>query len=166
MIVFDLKCSNAHVFEAWFASSSGYEDQQARGLLICPLCGDGAINKAVMAPAVSAKGNRRLVSAPSQPAESAPEPTPNIPVAKPTAPADTEIKALIAEMAKAQTKALETSTWVGKEFNEQARAMDAGETEKASIHGEVSRDQAKALVEDGIGVMPLPFPIIPPNQRN
>lgn len=166
MIVFDLKCANAHVFEAWFASSSGYEDQQARGLLICPLCGDGDINKAVMAPAIPAKSNRALAKAPLPPTESAPASTPDIPVAKPATPADTEIKALIAEMASAQSKALERSTWVGKEFNEQARAMDAGETEKTSIHGEVSRDQAKALVEDGIGVMPLPFPIIPPNQRN
>ena len=56
MIVFDLKCSEAHVFEAWFGSSADYETQRARGLIECPLCGDGDIGKAVMAPAVPAKG--------------------------------------------------------------------------------------------------------------
>ena len=38
MIVFDLKCTHAHVFEAWFGSSADYEDQRARGLLTCPIC--------------------------------------------------------------------------------------------------------------------------------
>ncbi|HEX7740987.1 MAG TPA: DUF1178 family protein, partial [Sphingobium sp.] len=41
MIVFDLKCSDhGHVFEAWFGSTADYEDQGARGLIACPLCGD------------------------------------------------------------------------------------------------------------------------------
>ncbi|WP_156442886.1 DUF1178 family protein, partial [Sphingomonas sp. CCH9-H8] len=49
MIVFDLKCTRTHVFEAWFGSSADYEDQRARGLLTCPICGDADIAKAVMA---------------------------------------------------------------------------------------------------------------------
>ena len=72
MIVFDLKCTHAHVFEAWFGSSTDYEDQRARGLLSCPICGDPDIAKAVMAPNIPAKGNR----APSTPA-AAPEVTPD-----------------------------------------------------------------------------------------
>ena len=58
MIVFDLKCSAAHVFEAWFGSSADYEAQAARGLVACPICGDTQTGKAVMAPAVAPKGNR------------------------------------------------------------------------------------------------------------
>jgi hypothetical protein len=59
MIVFDLKCAGGgHVFEAWFSNSAGYEEQRRTGLLTCPLCGDGAVSKAAMAPAVPCKGNR------------------------------------------------------------------------------------------------------------
>ena len=57
MIVFDLRCAEGHVFEAWFGSSADYEAQQARALIACPLCGDTAIGKAAMAPAVAAKAN-------------------------------------------------------------------------------------------------------------
>ena len=58
MIVFDLRCGSEHVFEAWVGSSADYEAQRGRGLSECPLCGDAQISKAVMAPAVPAKGNQ------------------------------------------------------------------------------------------------------------
>jgi hypothetical protein len=154
MIVFDLKCAGAgHVFEAWFSNSAAYEEQRRTGLLACPMCGDGAVSKAAMAPAVPAKGNRK-------------QPKTQLPVVMPEAPSDGEIKALIESMAKAQTKALEKSTWVGKDFDRQARAMDAGDAETNTIHGEVTADEAIALIEDGISVLPLPFPVIPPEKRN
>ena len=60
MIVFDLRCSQDHVFEAWFGSTEDYEDQAARGLVACPICDDRAVEKAVMAPAVGTKGNRQI----------------------------------------------------------------------------------------------------------
>lgn len=152
MIIFDLKCAaDGHVFEAWFANSTGYEDLRARGLLACPICGGRDIAKAVMAPNVPAKANARGES---------------LPVAAPAETGDPDAKALIGAMAKAQAKLLAQSQWVGRDFDAKARAMEAGETERATIHGEVTRDQAAALIEDGIGVMPLPFPVIPPDKRN
>jgi hypothetical protein len=151
MIVFDLQCrGHGHVFEAWFANSGAFEDQRARGLIACPICGDGDVAKALMAPNIPAKGNARET----------------LPVAKCEAPAATEMKAMLAALAKAQSKALQNSTWVGRDFDKQARAMDAGEIDKSSIHGEVSAPEAKSLIEDGIGVMPLPLPFIPPDKRN
>src|SRR3546814_15827546 len=59
MIVFDIRCSSAHVFEAWFGSTEDWEDQRRRKLVSCPVCGSGEVETAVMAPAVAAKGNRR-----------------------------------------------------------------------------------------------------------
>lgn len=144
MIVFDLKCTHAHVFEAWFGSSADYEDQRARGLLTCPICGDADIAKAVMAPNIPAKGNR----APATPSV-APDP-----------------KALMAALAQVQAKMLEGSQWVGLSFADKARAMHAGEETVAPIHGQASIAEAKALIEDGVPVAPLPLPVIPPDQRN
>lgn len=152
MIVFDLKCAErGHVFEAWFASSTAWQDQQSRRLVVCPVCGGSDVEKAVMAPNVAAKGNR--ASAP-------------VPVANESVPDDAKAKKLLAKLARAQAAALENSTWVGNKFDSQARAMDAGEIDKSSIHGEVTRDQAKSLIEDGIGVLPLPLPVIAPDKCN
>jgi len=144
MIVFDLKCGIGHVFEAWFGSNRDYEDQRARGLLSCPLCGDGEVGKAVMAPSVPAKGNTRSDEPPSPAA----------------------VKAALAAIAEAQRKALDGSTWVGRSFATRARAMHDGEIDTAPIHGEASAAEARALIEEGVPVAPLPFPVVPPETRN
>ena len=156
MIVFDLKCDKAHVFEAWFANSDAFADQKQRGLLSCPLCGSAEVDKAVMAPNVAAKGNQRPDSTSST---SMPAPVANAPV-------PTEIKALMQTLAKAQSALLEKSEWVGKDFASKARAMDAGDIDQGLIHGQATPEEAKSLIEDGIGVMPLPFPVIPPDKQN
>lgn len=146
MIVFDLRCGGgSHVFEAWFGSSADYESQRERGLVACPMCGDTAVDKAVMAPNVAAKGNRRAAA----PAPGRPDP-----------------KQLMAAIAQAQAKMLEGSQWVGVAFADKARAMHLGEEAHAPIHGQASAAEAKALIEEGVPVAPLPLPVVPPEQRN
>lgn len=154
MIVFDLRCRQAHVFEAWFGSSAAFEDQQARGLLACPICGDGEIVKAVMAPNVAAKSNSRSVVAP-------PAATPTEPTLSPET-----MKAALHALAQAQAQALEKSQWVGRAFADRARAIHVGEIADAPIHGEATLAEAKALVEEGVPIAPLPFPVIPPDAVN
>lgn len=150
MIVFDLRCAAAHVFEAWFGSSDDYADQQARGLLACPMCGSAEVEKAVMAPNVAAKGNRAVAS----PAPAADAPPPKA------------VKAALAVIAQAQAKALENSTWVGTAFVDKARAMHLGEAPEAPIHGQATIEQAQALAEEGVPVAPLILPVVPPRARN
>ena len=156
MIVFDLKCgAHGHVFEAWFGSSADYDAQQARGLVACPICGDVAVTKAVMAPAVGAQGNRRALAPREQPAAPA------------TTGADqAKMRALVEAVAQAQQKLLADSTWVGRDFADQARAMHYGEQDRASIHGEVAPAEAKALIAEGVEVAPLPLPVVPPQAKN
>lgn len=156
MIVFDLQCgASHHVFEAWFASSEAYEDQSARGLICCPFCGDSAVGKALMAPRVGMKGN--------QAGDAAPLP---VAVAAGEGAAPAFAKALIAKVAEIQAQLLEKSDWVGGDFADQARAMHLGETEQRSIHGQASASEAEALIEEGVAVMPLPLPVLPPESRN
>lgn len=145
MIVFDLKCGTGHVFEAWFGSSADYEDQRERRLIACPMCGDVEIGKAVMAPNVAAKGNQRAVAG----GEGKPDP-----------------KVLMAALAQAQAKMLEGSSYVGLAFADKARAMHLGDEPHAPIHGQASVAEAKALVEEGVAVAPLPLPVVPPEQCN
>ncbi len=119
MISFDLKCADGHVFEAWFKSSEAYAEQRAGRLIACPVCGNADIAKAVMAPAVAAKGNRRVQSEPVAMAGNA---------AGDTQLGDAQLKAFVAVLAQAQAEMLESSIWVGDDFAEQARAMHYGET--------------------------------------
>ena len=149
MIVFDLRCSREHVFEAWFGSSGSFEDQRERGLLSCPLCGDAEIGKAVMAPNIPTKGNRKQTVVPAAEA-----PTPAM------------MKAAMRALAEAQAKALEKSEWVGRAFADRARAMHAGETDHAPIHGEATAGEARALADEGVTIAPLPFPVVPPEAIN
>lgn len=142
MIVFDLKCGTGHVFEAWFGSSDAYEAQRAGGMIQCPMCGDGDIGKAVMAPNVSAKGNQ------------APAVTP------------AALKAAMAAVAEIQSKMLEKSEWVGSAFADTARAMHLGETPSAPIHGQATADETRALIDEGVPVAPLLVPVVPPEACN
>ena len=166
MIVFDLVCGDAgHVFEAWFGSSEDYESQRARGLLACPMCGSASVDKAVMAPRVAAKGNqRREIRVPANP-------LPAQPADAPVAMASGEVsaaamKAMLHALANAQKQALQGSDYVGKRFAEEARAIHEGESEDRRIHGQATLEEAKALIEDGIPVAPLPLPVRAPGTDN
>lgn len=153
MIVFDLSCAAAgHVFEAWFGSTEDYESQKARGLVSCPMCGSADVAKAVMAPNVAPKGNRGSTSLP------APAP---VPMANDAPPIEA-VKQALAALAAAQEKALAGSNYVGRRFAEEARSMHLGETEERPIHGQATPEEARALVDEGVPVAPLPLPIRSP----
>lgn len=158
MIVYDLQCDAGHRFEGWFGSSSDFEDQRTRDLVSCPTCGSVAVEKAPMAPAVPAKGNSERAAV-LQPENAETQTVSNTPM-----PANME-KAIQA-LAKAQEKALEKSTYVGDEFTEQSREMHYGERDEAPIHGQASLKEAKALVDEGVPIAPLPFPVSPPEKLN
>lgn len=149
MIVFDLRCPTAHVFEAWFGSSADYESQRASGLIACPICGDTDVAKGVMAPNIAAKGNRQAATPAAPTRDDTPDP-----------------RAVMAALARVQAKMLEGSQWVGSAFADKARAMHLGETPEAPIHGQTSIAEAKALVEEGVPIAPLPLPVVPPDKRN
>lgn len=164
MIVFDLICANGHGFEGWFGSSGDFTAQQARGLLTCPQCGSGEVSKAPMAPAVGRKGNQ-VTEAPAarQKRGVAPPPAPQ---GISNAPMPAEVQQALAKLAEAQARALKGSRWVGPSFAEDARAMHYGERDAEAIYGEASPQEAQKLIEEGIEVAPLPFPVAPPKDLN
>ena len=138
MIVFDLRCiDGGEVFEGWFSSSSDYADQVDRGIVQCPFCSSTRIEKAPMAPRV-----RR------------------------SEPGEESIVAKLHELAGLQQKLLSNSEYVGDQLPEQARAMYLGEIEPKQVHGQASVDEARALIDEGVPIMPLPLPIVPPGQVN
>ncbi|AOR75885.1 DUF1178 family protein [Novosphingobium resinovorum] len=165
MIVFDLECREAqHRFEGWFKSSDDYARQQERGLVACPHCGSGEVAKAVQAPRLARKGNQLPQVAPSPAPARAKAPPPSAPVAN--APLPPQAAELMQALATMQAEALKSSRYVGESFAKDARAMHYGEREVETIHGQASPAEAKELIEEGIGLMPLPFPVVPPEQAN
>jgi hypothetical protein len=72
----------------------------------------------------------------------------------------------LAKVAAAQAEMLKGSRWVGDEFADTARAIHDGEIAPEPVHGSATLEQARALVEDGVPVAPLPLPVIPPSQVN
>ena len=57
MIKYALVCSAGHDFEGWFGASADYDDQAARGLLECPVCGASEVKKQIMAEYATKEGD-------------------------------------------------------------------------------------------------------------
>ena len=142
MIRYALQCSKDHSFESWFQSASAYDALLSGGHVACPTCGDTAITKALMAPNV-------------RPARSVGDAKPSL-----TEPAN-DVEAALAEMRR-QVEA--NSEYVGLNFAAEARRMHEGSIDERSIYGEAKLEEARALIEDGIPVAPLPF--MPPRKAN
>jgi hypothetical protein len=71
-----------------------------------------------------------------------------------------DIRAMLRAVREHVTKNAEN---VGERFPEEARKMHYGEIENRSIYGEASPSDARALLEEGIEVHPLPAV---PDDRN
>lgn len=152
MIRYTLICDKNHDFESWFRDSEAYEAQRKKRLVTCPICDSHRIEKTIMAPQVARKD--RAISA-SVPVADAPVPA----VVPETAPAmllgekERELRAMISEV---REKILAVTDDVGDRFAREARAMAEGDTEERPIRGQATAQEWRDLVEDGIGVLPLP----------
>lgn len=155
MIVYDLWCADGHRFEGWFGSSDDFAAQQAGDLIACPHCGSAEVTKAPMAPAVPAKSNQRAAPI-----------TKGSPQAVTNREIPAEVQRAMQALAAAQAKALRDSRWVGDGFAEESRAMHYGEKEVEAIHGKATLKEAKELMEEGVQVAPLPFPLADPDELN
>jgi hypothetical protein len=154
MIHYNLRCKKGHAFESWFQSSSAYEAQEKRKLVSCPVCGSTKVERAIMAPQIVSKKGRDTTAS-----ESLPVPVPAAEVTPPSSPTPL----LMAQEAELRTKLKElrdhivkNADNVGEKFPNEARKMHYGDIEHRPIYGEASPDEAKALIDEGVEVMPLP----------
>jgi hypothetical protein len=169
MKVLDLKCAGQHVFEGWFASEDDFQSQLGRGLVQCPMCGDAAISKQLSAPRLNLGATPPLKPAVNAPAAAdAAAPGSASPAGRQLVPAGAtpalsaqdlqDMQAVQADWLKMARHVLANTEDVGSHFAEVARQMHYGETEERSIRGQTSREEAVALLEEGISVLPLPIP--------
>jgi len=132
MIRYALICDRDHEFEGWFGASADFDDQQARGLIDCPVCGSKAVRKTIMAPAVA--GTKRRSQ--DQPAQT---------------------QAMMMEaMGRIRRHVEDNFDDVGDTFASEARAIHEGRSEERGIYGQATATEVRELVEDGVPVAPLP----------
>ncbi|MFZ0496836.1 MAG: DUF1178 family protein [Methylocella sp.] len=145
MIKFALLCARGHEFQSWFQSSETFDTQVKSGLVLCPLCQATEVTKAIMAPAVASRGE----------AESA----------KPPTRAQSQTKVALLDWHDLKSRAtidafrrriLAEADDVGSRFAEEARKIHDGLVPERPIHGQASIGDARALIEEGVPVLPVP----------
>ena len=136
MIKFDLICENQHIFEASFDDSNSFEKQKRKKQIECPLCNTSSISKSVMAPNISGKSTS-------------------------SAKINREKKKLFSnynkQLNKIKSEIEKNFTYVGKKFPEEARKIHYGEAKDKPIYGEATEKESQELVDEGIGLVRLPF---------
>jgi hypothetical protein len=161
MIRYTLICDNAHEFESWFANSGGFDEQSEHGLVLCPLCDSAHVTKAIMSPRI-ARRDRMLPALPAP--EAAIAEMPNPPEEKrPVALIDERHAALRSMMREVHAKIMETTVDVGSRFPEEARRIHDSDAPERPIRGQATAEEASALLEEGIGILPIPTL---PDERN
>ncbi len=134
MIKYALKCANGHEFNSWFPSAASYDAQAAQDQIACPICGSSVVGKAIMAPAVN---HGESIDAPTDAAE---------------------LRARqMAGLRALRHYVMGVTEDVGARFPEEARRIAEGSGEERPICGEATLEEAKALHEEGIAILPLPL---------
>ncbi|AOJ69459.1 MULTISPECIES: DUF1178 family protein [Burkholderia] len=132
MKVLDLQCPQGHRFEGWFASADEFEAQLSRKLVECPVCGATEVSRMPSAPRLNLSGATQ---------------------AQPVDPRELQAQAM-----RALREVLAKTENVGERFAEEARRIHYNEAPARNIRGVTTPEDAQALAEEGIDVMPLPVP--------
>jgi hypothetical protein len=157
MIRYSLRCERDHAFESWFQDSAAYDAQVKRKLVLCPVCDSVQVEKAIMAPRiVGKKGRDRAEPAPPMAPVDAPSTTP-------TPLLMAQERELRAKLKELRDHIVKNADNVGDSFPNEARKMHYGEAEHRPIYGEASPEEARALIDEGVEVSPLP---VLPEDRN
>jgi len=160
MIRYALRCERDHTFESWFQTSSAFEQQVKRKLVSCPVCNSVKVEKAIMAPQIVSKKGRREVEAPPPQPQPPADPAPTQGSTPLLMAQERELRAKLKEL---RDHIVKNADNVGEQFPNEARKMHYGEIEHRPIYGEASPEEARALIDEGVEVSPLP---VLPDDRN
>ena len=135
MIKYNLKCSNNHEFESWFADSNEFEKLKKRHLLECIYCDSKNIDKSIMAPRISgSKSSDDNVSI-----------------------FDKKIFSEREKLIKLRKYIENNFDFVGDKFSEKVREVYYDKSSKKSIYGTATVDERKELEEEGIDLLSIPW---------
>jgi len=144
MIKYQLHCDDGHDFEGWFPSSDAFEKQKKRGFVACAICGTNKVDRAIMAPAVARTDKSPAVV-----------PTEFMNDVSSSLISDEE-RELRRRLAELRAEMIKDAKDVGEDFAEEARKIHFGESDVKQIYGRTTLADARELLDEGIGVLPLP----------
>lgn len=151
MIVLNLQCAGGHRFDGWFASSEAFDTQLQRGLVVCPMCASDQVVRLPSGPRVLTHGGGAEASGVSVNPVAA-----TGPVTTTRSGTGSTLDTPLAALLRAASEALATAEDVAEKFPEEARKIHSGEAPVRGIRGHASVDEVKALLEEGVPVLPLP----------
>ena len=131
MIAYDLKCSRGHVFEGWFDDNGAFCEQQAKGLIACPICNDAGVSRLPSRFAIR-----------GQPSE-----------------ASQQSLALAALGQKIAEYVDQNFDNVGPEFAKEALKIHYGINEPRNIRGSSTPEEEKTLRDEGVEFLKVPVPL-------
>lgn len=162
MLVVDLHCALGHDFEGWFGSAEDLADQQARGLVSCPVCGGHDVVRRPSAPRLNVSGLKDEAQPASKPADTrSVAPTSGPGAGNPAETAREAAQALHAMYARLVQEVTARTEDVGERFAEEARRIHHGDAPERGIRGQATAEEREALADEGIEVMALPWPVGP-----
>ena len=133
MIIYDLKCENAHKFEGWFQDRKAFEEQKDEKLISCPIC--GSLDAEVVPSSLT------VVSRDSK-------------VEKAKTEEISPLKAL-----RMLTEFIDKNFEdVGASFAEVATRIHNGEEMERNIKGTTTKNEEESLREEGVHFIKIPVP--------
>ena len=144
MMKYALICECDAKFEGWFPTSEDYENQLAKGQLLCPMCDSTKVRKDIQMPNIGKKSNKK------SPRERGKENVLNM----------TGDQMVMGGRARSLLKSLEKHVKqnfenVGKNFAKEARKAVKGKRNE-EFYGTATKKEAKKLLDDGIDLFHVP----------
>lgn len=141
MIKFALICECSAKFEGWFPNNKGYENQLAKGQLLCPMCDSNKVRKDIMSPAVKKKSSAKKRG-------------------KAKEQALTGDQMVMGGQARTLLKQIQNHVEtnfenVGKKFAREARKAHNGER-NLEFYGKPTKKEVNDLVNEGIDLFAVP----------
>jgi hypothetical protein len=138
MVIFDLICANEHSFEGWFANLADLEDQMAKGLIACPVCGDINISRRPSTfGMVKSKSQLKVQEAKETEGE--------------------ERARLIRQLEQFSDKISADFKDVGAQFSTEALKMHYGAAPRRNIRGLSTQDEEEMLKKEGVEFYKVPM---------
>ena len=142
MIKFSLRCGCKSEFESWFPDGAAYEKQARSGLIDLPALRLDQDRKGADGAGRARLCREREIHAVRESSS-----------ARENAPTREKMR----EKLLAMRREIEANTVdVGKNFAQEARDMHEGVKPETPIRGQATPQEARALLEDGIPVFPVP----------
>lgn len=142
MKVFNCVCEFGHTFEGWFDSVESLDEQIEQNLVQCPYCDTTNVKRTLSAPHVRGFRDQEKFNAQKVLDE------------------EQMMAQLKAQARSAARRLLKDSEDVGDCFVTEARAVHQGKAPMRTIHGKCTLNDAQDLLNEGIGVLPIPDGVV------